>query len=79
MTTADTILLLLVTDKATTEAIADTLRQPAIVINAFCRDLEKAGLATSSPLGNPDTGRKLSVWTITTAGKSRAESLTAPA
>lgn len=79
MTTSDTILLLLAEGKATTEAVADTLRQPAVVINAFLCGLETAGHAKSAPLGNPDAGRKLAVWTITESGKARAEQLKASA
>lgn len=79
MTTSDTILLLLADGKATADSIADTLRQPAIVVAAFCCDLEKTGLAISAPLGDPAIGRKLAIWSITDAGKQRAESLKASA
>jgi predicted ArsR family transcriptional regulator len=75
MTTSDTILNLLATDQATTDAIAETLKQPAVIVAAFCCDLETAGLATSHALGNPDAGRKLSTWRITESGKARAASL----
>lgn len=75
MTTSDTILLLLADGKATADSIADTLHQPSIVIAAFCCDLEKAGLAKSAPLGDPAIGRKLAIWSITPAGRERAESL----
>lgn len=79
MTTSDSILQLLSADQATTEAIADTLRLPPIVIAAFLCDLETAGLVASAPLGNPDTGRKLATWRITESGKDRAESIKASA
>lgn len=76
MTTSDSILVLLSTDQATTDSIADSLRQPGIVIAAFCCDLETAGLVTSHALGNPDAGRKLATWRITESGKARVEQIT---
>jgi predicted ArsR family transcriptional regulator len=75
MTTSDTILNLLATDQSTTDAIAEALQQPAVIIAAFCCDLETAGLATSHALGDPDKGRKLITWRITAAGRDRAISL----
>jgi predicted ArsR family transcriptional regulator len=77
MTTADSILALLASEKATTQAISDTLHQPPIVINAFLCDLEAQGLTTSQQIGNPDKGRKLALWSITPSGRDRAASLTA--
>lgn len=77
MKTSDTILLQLAAEQSTTDALADTLRQPPIVIAAFCCDLETAGLAASSPLGDPALGRKLATWRITEAGREAAAALQA--
>ena len=77
MTTSDSILVQLAEAKATADALGEMLRQPAIVIAAFCVDLEIAGHAKSQQIGDPDKGRKLALWSITPAGKARVESLKA--
>ena len=79
MTTTDSILALLAAEPSTPEFIASKLHQPAIVIAAFCVDLEKAGLATSHATGSQESTRKTVTWRITESGKSRAEKLQQPA
>jgi len=79
MKTSDTILLVIAEGQITTNAIAQKLAQPEIIIAKFGVDLELDGLATSHSLGNDDKGRKLVTWRITPAGKDRVESLKASA
>lgn len=68
MKTGQQILRDLRTGQATATALAERLPLPCKVIEAFLQDLETDGLVESSPIGNPDVGRKLTVWKITEAG-----------
>jgi predicted ArsR family transcriptional regulator len=68
MKTSVQILTDLRTGQSTIEPLAQRLRQPPSVIHAFLEELETDGLVESSPVGNPDIGRKLTVWRITEAG-----------
>ncbi len=76
MKTSDTILLVIAPCQITTNAIAEKLAQPEIIIAKFGVDLEIDGLATSHSLGNDAKGRKIVTWRITEKGKARAAELT---
>lgn len=76
MKTSHTILRDLTAGQSTLEPIAERLRQPPSVIGAFLADLITDGLAESFPIGNPEVGRKLTVYRITQAGRDLLETLT---
>lgn len=79
MTTSSTILGLLATEQATTDSIAEKLQQPGIVIAAFLVDLEESGFVVSASIGNPEKGRKLVSWRITSAGQNHLQQTQQPA
>ncbi len=68
MKTSVQILRDLRTGQSTIDPLAQRLRQPPSVIHAFLQDLEADGHVQSSPIGDPEIGRKLTVWRITEAG-----------
>ena len=74
MKTSHTILTLLGGFDASTGVLADDLRQPAKVVEAFCRDLEIDGLVTSHSIKDA-----IRIWRITEAGREVVNSLPAPA
>jgi predicted ArsR family transcriptional regulator len=55
------------------------LRQPPTVLAAFLADLITDGLVESAPIGNPDIGRKLTVYRLTLAGREAAARILQPA
>lgn len=78
MKTSHTILRDLTAGQSTLDPIAERLRQPPAIIAAFLSDLITDGLAESAHIGNPNVGRKLTVYRITHAGRDLLDSL-APA
>ena len=64
MKTSHTILNLLAKFQATTSVLAEELRQPARVVDAFCKDLEIDGLCERTTINGAVT-----VWRITDAGR----------
>ena len=73
MTTPDTILTVLAQSRATTAAVAESVRVPFLVAQAMIHRLAKDGLVDSIPDPNLD------LWQLSDSGKARAESLTASA
>ena len=74
MKTSHTILLSLTKFQATTDVIAEDLRQPAKVVEAFCQDLELDGLIERAKINGTIT-----VWRITENGQILAGELQEPA
>lgn len=72
MKTALTIINDLAAGQSTIAALAERLRQPPTVLAAFLDDLVTDGLVESAPIGNPDLGRKLTVFRLTLAGREAA-------
>lgn len=73
MNTPDAILVQLLAARQTDAALGEALRLPFLVTRAMCQRHEKAGLVTRENIAGV-----VPLWTLTDAGKARAESLQAP-
>lgn len=73
MNTPDAILVQLLSARQTDAALGQSLRLPFLVTRAMCQRHEKAGLVT-----HDDIAGIVPVWSLTEAGKARAEALQAP-
>lgn len=74
MTSPDQILVTLLTARCTDAALGDALHLPFLVTRSMCLRHEKDGLLT-----HEDIAGVLPIWSLTDAGKARAESLKASA
>lgn len=74
MTSPDQILVTLLSGKCTDAALGETMRIPFLVTRAMCLRHEKDGL-----VAREDIAGVLPLWSLTEAGKARAESITATA
>jgi predicted ArsR family transcriptional regulator len=79
MKTSLTIIRDLAAGQSTIDPLAERLRQPAAVLSAFLDDLITDGLVESAPIGNPNIGRKLTVYRLTLAGREAAARILQPA
>jgi predicted ArsR family transcriptional regulator len=79
MKTSLTILRDLTAGQSTIDPIAERLRQPPAVLTAFLSDLITDGLVESAPIGNPDIGRKITVYRLTLKGRETAARILHPA
>jgi predicted ArsR family transcriptional regulator len=79
MKTSHSILIDLAAGQSTIEPLAERLRLPSPVIVAFLADLITDGLVESSSIGNPEVGRKLTVYRLTAAGREAAAEILQPA
>lgn len=73
MNTPDAILVQLLSARQTDAALGQSLRLPFLVTRALCKRHEQAGLVT-----HEDIAGVVPVWTLTDAGKARAEALQDP-
>lgn len=78
MKTSLTILRDLAAGQSTIDPIAERLRLPSPVLVAFLADLITDGLVESAPIGNPEVGRKLTVYRLTDAGRDAVHRVPQP-
>lgn len=72
MTSPNQILVSLLVARTTTNALAESMRLPALVIKAMADRHAKDGLVTASPLSDLES---VETWTLTPAGREAALAL----
>jgi hypothetical protein len=70
MTTPNQILVALLAEQSTSDALAESMRAPMLAVRAMCERHEKDELVTHATVAGC-----LTVWQLTESGREKAEAL----